>query len=174
MNSWFAENVVMTENHVGRQPMALTIEPAAVDGPEARYALQQYVAELERRFPSGFDTSRAAPPQPGAFTPPAGVFLLVRADGQVRGCGALRFEDTEVAEIRRMWIDPEVRGRGIGRSLLESLESCARAQGCVRVVLDTAGELTEAKSLYASAGYVEVPAYNDNAYAEHWFEKVLG
>lgn len=173
MNFRVGENVAMSEMRADQESMAVTIEPADVESPEAHYALQQYVAELGRRFRSGFDTSRAAPPQPGSFTPPAGVFLLVRADGQVRGCGALRFESAEVAEIRRMWVSPEVRGRGIGRSLLGSLESYAREQGCARVVLDTASELTEAKSLYASAGYVEVPAYNDNAYAEHWFEKVL-
>lgn len=149
------------------------IEPERIDSPDARSALEQYVAELDRRFPTGFDTSRAAPPAPGDFTPPAGVFLLVRLDAAVVACGALRRDGAGAGEVRRMWVSPETRGKGIGRALLEALESHAREMGCERVRLDTAAELSEAKSLYASAGYVEIPAYNDNPYAKHWFEKQL-
>lgn len=154
-------------------PTAWTIEPDRVDSPEAQYALRQYIDELNRRFASGFDTTRAAPPEPGDFMPPAGVFLLVRAGGEVVGCGAVRSAGVDVAEIRRMWISPAMRGRGVGRALLAELESQSRRLGCRRVRLDTADELQEAKSLYSSAGYAEIPAYNDNAYAKHWFEKEL-
>ncbi|WP_460955000.1 GNAT family N-acetyltransferase [Parasphingorhabdus pacifica] len=160
----------MTETSSER---SLTIEPEDIDSPDARYALQQYVAELDGRFPGGFDTSKAAPPEQGDFVPPAGVFLVVRAEGVVAGCGALRSAGPGVGEIRRMWIAPEARGRGAGRLLLRELESHARSYGFRSLVLDTADELGEARSLYASAGYLEVPAYNDNAYAKHWFEKVL-
>ncbi|GAA4828787.1 GNAT family N-acetyltransferase [Saccharopolyspora rosea] len=150
------------------------IDPEPVDGPAARAALDSYVAELDRRFPSGFDAARAAPPAKADFTPPAGIFLVVRMHERVLGCGALRTESGGIGEIRRMWIAPELRGRGAGRALLAELEERARQLGCRRVRLDTAAELHEARSLYESSGYVEIPAYNDNQYARHWFEKVLG
>lgn len=153
---------------------AFSIEPEPVDSAEAQWALERYVAELNERFPGGFDTSRAAPPRAEDFVPPAGIFLLVRAGDETAGCGALRTESGGVAEIRRMWIAPRVRGSGAGRRLLAALEAHARAYGCSRIRLDTAAELAEARALYVSAGYVEVPAYNDNPYARHWFEKDIG
>jgi GNAT superfamily N-acetyltransferase len=150
---------------------SFTIGPEPIDSPDAQSALAQYVEELSRRFPDGFDTSRAAPPAKDAFTPPSGAFLVVRAEGRVLGCGALRTEPGGIGEIRRMWIAPELRGRGAGRALLAELEERSRQLGCSRIRLDTAAELHEARALYDSAGYREIPAYNDNQYAKHWLEK---
>ncbi|MGP4020531.1 GNAT family N-acetyltransferase [Saccharopolyspora sp. 5N708] len=153
--------------------VSFTIEAEPIDSPDAQYALGEYIAELGRRFPTGFDVSRAAPPAKDDFVPPAGVFLVVRVDGRVLGCGALRTEPGGVGEIRRMWIAPELRGRGAGKALLAALEDQARQHGCHLVRLDTAAELHEARALYESSGYQEVPAYNDNQYARHWFEKTM-
>lgn len=150
---------------------SFTIELEPIDSPGAQLALDRYVAELNHRFPDGFDASRAAPPAKGDFTPPTGAFLVVRAEGQVLGCGALRTQHGGTGEIRRMWIAPELRGRGAGRALLAALEDRARQLGCSRIRLDTAAELSEARALYDSSGYREIPAYNDNQYAKHWFEK---
>lgn len=150
-----------------------TIEPEPIASERSRAVLQQYSAELAARFPAGFDTGRAAPPAPGDFDPPNGVFLLVRDGAEPAGCGGVRTQSDGVGEIRRMWIAPALRGRGAGRALLAELERHARRLGCRAVRLDTAAELHEAKALYRSAGYVEIPAYNDNAYAGHWFEKRL-
>lgn len=152
---------------------AWSITPEPIDGADAAVALQCYVDELRERFPAGFDPGRAAPPAPGDFDPPRGCFLLVRdGDGRVSGCGAVRAEHG-IAEIRRMWISPALRGLGAGRRLLRELEQRARDLGCRTVRLDTAAELNEARGLYSSAGYAEIPAYNDNEYARHWFEKAL-
>lgn len=151
-----------------------TIVPEPIDGADSRAALDQYIAELAQLFPTGFDPGRAAPPDPGDFTPPRGCFLLVRdARGEVRGCGAVRVAEGGFAEIRRMWISPVLRGQGAGRALLADLELHAGKLGCEVVRLDTAAELHTARSLYVSAGYAEIPAYNDNEYARHWFEKSL-
>jgi ribosomal protein S18 acetylase RimI-like enzyme len=68
-----------------------------------------------------------------------------------------------------MWVDESVRGLGLGRRMLTELE--ARASGTVR--LETNGSLTEAIALYRAAGWAEVPAFNDEPYAHHWFEKRL-
>lgn len=162
----------MQHSRTERAPV-FTIDPEPVDTAEARAAIQQYFDELEARFPDGFDTAFGSPPAEGDFAPPAGLFLLVRSDGQVAGCGALRTQQDGIAEIKRMWISPSLRGRGAGRALLAELESQARRHGCHRVRLDTAGELHEARALYAAAGYREIPAYNGNRYAAHWFEKVF-
>ncbi|RRO12627.1 GNAT family N-acetyltransferase [Saccharopolyspora rhizosphaerae] len=140
---------------------------------DAQQALAQYVAELAERFPEGFDPGAGAPPSDDEYTPPKGVFLLLRVGGAVMGCGGLRTESPGVSEVKRMWISPELRGRGAGRALLTSLEDHARRMGFARVRLDTAAELGEAQALYAKAGYVEIPAYNDNPHAAHWFEKRL-
>lgn len=104
-------------------------------------------------------------------SPPRGVFLLVRSEGAAVGCGAMKTLEPGVAEIKRMWIDPVVRRRGIGRRLLTALEEQAIAHGCHTVRLDTAAPLREAIGLYSRAGYVEIAPYNANPYAAHWFEK---
>jgi GNAT superfamily N-acetyltransferase len=153
----------------------LCITPEPPESTLAGELLARYYGELAARFPDGpggFDLARIAVPTT-EFTPPNGVFLLARLDGQAVGCGALRTLEADNAEIKRMWVDPAVRGRGIGRSLLAALENAAAELGCRAVRLDTAAYLTEALPLYKSAGYAEIPAYNDNPYSAHWLEKRL-
>ena len=72
-----------------------------------------------------------------------------------------------------MWVDTAARGLGVGRRLLAELESRAAAGGRRTVRLDTNGSLTEAVAMYRSAGYREVDPFNDETYADHWFEKRL-
>lgn len=157
----------------------ITIEQEPVDSADARWALDQYARELDELFPTGFDAAKAAAPAPGDLTPPHGVFLLVRSDREVAGCGALRVHAASArseafAEVKRMWVSRALRGGGVGRRLLEELEGHASGLGCHRVRLDTAAELHAARALYVRAGYAEIPDYNGNPYARHWFEKVLG
>lgn len=164
----------MTRPSADEPASAFTIAPEPIDSPAAAEALEHYAAELNGRFPIGFDTGKAAPPDPHDFVPPNGVFLVVRSAGEPAGCGALRTADPGIGEIRRMWISPALRGFGAGRALLGELERQARTRGFRALRLDTAAELHEAKALYCSAGYVEISAYNDNPYAKHWFEKTIG
>jgi len=135
--------------------------------------MDAYFAELAQRFPGGFDPGDALDEAATAFNPPMGVFVLALANGQSVGCGATQFLDAHTAEIKRMWVSPAYRGRGVGRQLLTRLESEARVAGRTRVLLDTNGTLTEAIAMYGSQGYVPVERYNDNPYAQHWFEKLL-
>jgi ribosomal protein S18 acetylase RimI-like enzyme len=72
-----------------------------------------------------------------------------------------------------MWVSPAARGLGVGRRLLAEVEAQARDRGATSVRLDTNAALVEAVALYRSSGYVEVPAFNDEPYADHWFEKPL-
>ncbi len=72
-----------------------------------------------------------------------------------------------------MWVAGSARGLGVGRRILTELEHRARRRGATVVRLETNRQLTEAIDLYRSAGYAEVPAFNDEPYAHHWFEKRL-
>jgi ribosomal protein S18 acetylase RimI-like enzyme len=89
------------------------------------------------------------------------------------GCGAVRNHPGAPSEIKRMWVAESARGMGLGRRLLTELESLARASGAVAARLDTNRNLVEAISMYRSGGYVEVPAFNGEPFAHHWFEKPL-
>jgi aspartate racemase len=136
--------------------------------------LTHYYEELAARFPGGFDLDRSVAAASAELRPSSGCFLIARLDGREIGCGAVRKLDETTAEIKRMWIDPAVRRRGIGHYLLAGLEAAAARLGCSLVRLDTSSYLPEALGLYRSTGYVEIPPYNDNCYAQHWFEKSLG
>ena len=72
-----------------------------------------------------------------------------------------------------MWVAPEARGLGLGKRLLGELEKRAKALGYRKARLETERTLTEAQQLYRSSGYVEVPPFNAELYAHHWFEKTL-
>jgi GNAT superfamily N-acetyltransferase len=148
------------------------IEPADARSPEVAVLLASYFAEVQAAF--GYDDAHAAPTVPEDFTPPHGRFLVVRdADGKATGCGGVRLIEPEIAEVKRMWLHPSMRGRGAGWALLNALEAEAVALGARRGVLDTNATLTSALALYRAAGWVEVPAYNDNGDATHWFAKDL-
>lgn len=105
--------------------------------------------------------------------PPYDAVLVAYVEEEAAGLAALRRLDPATAEIKRMVVVDGHRGRGIGRLLLEDLERRARSLGCETVRLDTAARFTEAVALYRSSGYREIPRYNDNPYAELWFEKRL-
>ena len=139
----------------------------------ARWCIAQYFRELDERFETGFDASRSIPVRTDELMPPAGLILVARLRGDPVGCGALRLHGTAPVELKRMWVSPSVRGLGLGRRLLRELEDRARGAGARIVRLETNGSLTEAISLYRTAGYREIAAFNDEPYADHWFEKRL-
>jgi DNA-binding MarR family transcriptional regulator/GNAT superfamily N-acetyltransferase len=141
--------------------------------PGARHCLRAYVGELADRFDGGFDPERSISAADHEMIPPAGLFLVATLHGEPVGCGALKFHPGAPAEIKRMWVAPSVRGLGLGRRLLAELEARGAAHGVHVLRLETNRTLAEAVSLYRSAGYREVPPFNDEPYAHHWFEKAL-
>ena len=140
----------------------------------ARSCLRSYFAELDARFDAGFDPDMSIRAEAEDLVPPAGLLLVAWLDGHPVGCGALKFHGGEPAEIKRMWVSPSVRGLSLGRRMLRELERAAAEGGAAAVRLETNERLIEAIGLYRSSGYREVSAFNDEAYAHHWFEKVLG
>lgn len=143
-------------------------DPASAD---ARACVDAYFRELDARFDGGFDPARGSPPDAAEYVPPAGVFLVARLDGRAVGCGALRVAARGVGEIKRMWVATSARGLGIAQRMIESLERHAAHIGLDRLQLDTNRTLSEARALYLRNGYREIDRYNDNPYADHWFEK---
>ena len=141
--------------------------------PDARRCLRAYEAELASRFAGGFDPALSISATDEEMTPPAGLFLVATVDGEPAGCGALKFHGDAPAEIKRMWVAPAARGLGLGRRLLAELEARAAAHGATVLRLETNQTLREAIGLYRTAGYREVPAFSDEPYAHHWFEKSL-
>jgi GNAT superfamily N-acetyltransferase len=142
-------------------------------GDLATRLLLRYFDELRERFPSGFDPGEEGMRQLDSFAAPSGTFLVAIIGDDAVACGAMRRLSDDTAELKRMWVSPDVRGRGVGRSLLEALEEVGRAMGYRRLRLDTSAHLPEAVQLYRAAGFDEIPAYNGNIDAAFWFEKTL-
>jgi len=169
------DRLVAAMRDVERLLLAAGVEMRLVD-PEvadARYCLAEYVAELNRRSERGFDPSVGATALPHEVRPPAGAFFVVYLQGEAIGCGAVKHHAEAPAEIKRMWLASRVRGLGLGRRLLETLEECARAGGASMARIETSAVLAEALALYRSTGWIEVPPFNDEPFADHWLEKSL-
>lgn len=149
----------------------VTVEVADPFSEEARACIRTYIQELQERFDEGFDPGLSVSATPDELAPPLGWLLIARLDGEPVGCGALKVEEDGYGEIKRMWVSPSARRLGIAQRLLEALETRAVAAGVEVLRLDTNRGLVEARNLYLRHGYVEIPAYNDNPYADYWFEK---
>jgi DNA-binding MarR family transcriptional regulator len=151
----------------------VTIEPLDPEHPHARHCLREYAAELDRRFPQGFDPALSISADTAELRPPAGLLLVAWLQAEPVGCGALKFHADGPTELKRMWVADSARGLGLGRRLLAELEAHAARGPSPVVRLETNGTLAEAIALYRSAGYTEVEPFNDEPYAHHWFEKRL-
>lgn len=120
--------------------------------PVARTLVAAAMAELGARYGGNGDDT---PVVPSEFDPPDGGFYVAYRDGSPVGCCGWRsFERSEdVAELKRMYVDPVARGNGVGRALLAAVEEAARAQGRKRMILECGDRQPEAISLYEAAGY---------------------
>jgi GNAT superfamily N-acetyltransferase len=90
-----------------------------------------------------------------------GAFLIAYLDQLAVGCGAVRRLDKQTAELKRMYVDPRVRGQGVGRALVQSLEQEALALGVARVVLETGVRLAPAIRMYEGLGYARIPLFGE-------------
>ncbi len=159
--------------------MTFSFEPIDRDDPHVRALYAAFIREADGpliydREEAGIDLdAEIAAGPPADLVPPNGVLLLARVDGEPAGLGGVRHLDTEIAEVKSMYVAPAYRGTGLGRRILARLDEIALEHGCRAVRLDTSDYLTPAVALYRSAGYREVPAYNENPKADLWFEREL-
>jgi GNAT superfamily N-acetyltransferase len=108
--------------------------------------------------------------EPSDFAPPGGTFLVAYEEDRAIACGGLKTVAPGIAEIKRMYVVPQARRRGVGRALLVALEDRARAMGFASVRLDCERHNWP---FYRAAGYVEIDDYNDNPFADRWAEKTI-
>jgi GNAT superfamily N-acetyltransferase len=156
----------------------VVIEPLDVASPVAIALLREYFTDVVGRFwgrpPTDVELDEVMAEETSErLTGASGVFLVARDAELLVGCVGLRDLEDGICEIKRMYVRPEGRGRGIGAALLAAVEEAARNRGALELRLDTMSGLTEARTLYTSRGYAEVERYNDNPYAEHWYAKRL-
>jgi GNAT superfamily N-acetyltransferase len=132
-----------------------TLRALPYDDPVAHYLVEQVQQEYVVRY-GGRD---AAPVEPAEFLPPQGLFLVAEIDGEPAGCGAWRALPGDMAEIKRVYVEPSFRRRGLAQVIVAALEVAAARAGHTSVVLNTGRQQPEALALYADLGYGPVPGY---------------
>jgi GNAT superfamily N-acetyltransferase len=141
-------------------------QPPATDLVEA---MIQDVAQMYGRI----DVPGAPSATPAEMAPPDGAFVVLFDDDAPVAGGGLKRLDGEACEIKRMYVVPEARGRGLGRALLEALEAEARRLGYRLARLDTGPQQPGAQRMYETAGYRAIENFNANPFASFWGEKAL-
>lgn len=126
------------------------------EDPDSQRLVAALLADLAERYGEG---DGAPPTNAEDFAEPHGTFLVATLDARAVGCGGFRRHDARSAEIKRMYVAPEIRGRGVARRLLAELERAARARGYGELRLGTGLSQPEAIALYASAGYEPIPGF---------------
>ncbi|MBV2353750.1 GNAT family N-acetyltransferase [Streptomyces sp. J2-1] len=162
--------------------MTWTTAPEPYDSPAATALWRAYYTEVSDRWYLLHEGRRTDPAElerevaarSGAeLAPPTGELIVGRYDGTPAGTAGVRLLAPGTAELTRVYIREELRGRGGAALLVAAAEESARALGADRVVLDTRTDLTEARALYARLGYEETAPHNTDPYAGHWFRKDL-
>ncbi|MEQ1497583.1 MAG: GNAT family N-acetyltransferase [Novosphingobium sp.] len=149
------------------------IEELSPADPAATICLARYYAELDARFSGGFMVEQSADPDAADLIRPRGCFLVAFAGDQPVGCIALKGTDRGYAEIKRMWIAKQARGSGLARHLMARIETVARELGITLLRLDSNRALHEAIAIYRHWGWTEVTRFNDDPYADVFFEKAI-
>jgi GNAT superfamily N-acetyltransferase len=141
------------------------------DGGSLEAAMRDEMRELY----AGLDLQAPDMPKagPDELNPPRGIFIVGYEDGVATCCGGIKRLDDDSCEIKRMYVIPAARGRGVARVLLEALEGRARALGYAVARLDTGPKQQGAQHLYESAGYAVIPNFNANPVATFFGEKQL-
>jgi uncharacterized protein (DUF952 family)/ribosomal protein S18 acetylase RimI-like enzyme len=150
----------------------LTFAPLRTDEPPAAELVEDMIAELVPLY-GRIDADGTPSATPADLWYPNGTFLVGHLEGEPVVGGGVKTLGPGLGEIKRMYVAPHVRGRGLARRLLAALEDAAWRLGHDRVRLDTGPAQAHAKALYESAGYVEIPDYNGNPHASYWAEKKL-
>lgn len=139
--------------------MTVRLREVAYDHPDAVALIAAMAHELDLRYGDG----GLSPAKADDFLPP-GVLLVADLDGVPVGCGGLRPNGADAGEVKRMYVDPTVRGKGVARTLLAALVAHARQVGMRRLMLETGTEQPEAVGLYESEGWSPIPPFGHYAH----------
>jgi GNAT superfamily N-acetyltransferase len=120
---------------------------------------QDLIGRVQQEYVQRYGGPDEAVVDPAEFLPPHGLFLVAEVDGVPAGCGAWRAIDADVAEIKRVYVEPGFRRRGLAQEVVAWLERSAAAAGHREIVLNTGDRQPEALALYAELGYRPVPGY---------------
>jgi GNAT superfamily N-acetyltransferase len=120
---------------------------------------QDLIGRVQQEYVARYGGPDEAVVDPTEFLPPHGLFLVAEVDGVPAGCGAWRAIDADVAEIKRVYVEPGFRRRGLAQEVVAWLERSAAAAGHREIVLNTGDRQPEALALYAELGYRPVPGY---------------
>jgi len=142
--------------------MRLDVRLGDLDHDDAVQLIDALDAEIAARYDEPV-ASYVLALGPDEVAPGHGALALARLGDEVVGCGAVRLIDEDTAEVKRMFVVPEFRGRNAAREILGFLEAQARAMGASRVVLETVTDPPAAVALYRSAGYEEIPRFGPYA-----------
>ncbi len=126
---------------------------------------------LSREFNISFDVNTLLEQQIAKlqqFSPPSGCLLLAEYQGKITGCAGLRKIGENVGEVKRMYVQPEYRRKGIGRSLLQAIITEARQIGYSQIRLDSAPFAPEAQALYYSVGFQNIKPYLESEIPEKY------
>jgi GNAT superfamily N-acetyltransferase len=152
---------------------------AYVDAPRIRELFAEYLywanARLNEEYGIDFDIAAMIEQDMAEldkYMPPGGRLLLAQWEGQVAGLACMRQLEAEIGEVKRMYVRPAMRRRGVGRALFGGLLDEARASGYRRVRLDSARYVVEAHALYRSCGFREIAPYAESEipaeYQAYW------
>lgn len=151
----------------------MEVAPARADEEPGASLLTAMAVEIDSLYsdlPGSLDSYGVSAEE---LAPPGGAFLLISDEDGPLACGGVKRLGPGLGEIKRMYVVPRARSRGVGTHLLVALENAARKLGYERVRLDTGSRQPAAKLIYERAGYAEIPDYNGNPKAAHWYEKRL-
>jgi GNAT superfamily N-acetyltransferase len=142
-------------DRVLRDGAVARLRPLPYDDPLA----QRLVEEVQQEYVARYGGRDAAPVDPADFLPPEGLFLVAEVDGEPAGCGAWRAYPRGGVEIKRVYVAPGFRRRGLAHVVMAELEATAARAGHRSVVLNTGDKQPEAVALYGRLGYTPVPGY---------------
>ncbi|MFF7131215.1 GNAT family N-acetyltransferase [Streptomyces sp. NPDC008196] len=162
--------------------MTWTVTPEPPDSPTAAALWRAYYTEVSDRYYLLHENRRTDPVElerevaghtGSELTPPTGQLLVARYAGEPAGTAGVRLRHDGSAELTRVYLHKEMRGKGGAVLLVEAAESAARALGATCLLLETRKDLTEAVALYRRLGYTDAEPYSDDIYADHTLGKTL-
>lgn len=152
--------------------MDVVLRTEALDDPAGSRLLGAFAEEIASRY-SGWNPGVGPSARPEEFVHPLGRFLVAYCGNRPVACGGVKRLDDTTGEVKRLFVVPNARARGVGRRLLRALEDAAAELGWRTVRLDTGDQQPAALALFRAAGYREISDYNANPYASYWLEKPL-